>query len=166
MIIANTDTYDARSHQTIVPAIAVRAIAGRPKLSKARAYPLRGTGRSEPPCSTAWQVREEPAYYIPDLLPDKDRGAEPELFAAADAHSEGLREAMALLDEAENLVTVLMASMEHEGDSRAMQADAVLKIVRKKLTKAHTRIDRQHARHRNLFLAYFELKAPSEKGGK
>jgi hypothetical protein len=36
--------------------------------------------------------------------------------------------------------------------------------VRKKLRKAHTRIDRQDARHRNLFLAYFELKARSEKG--
>jgi hypothetical protein len=166
MIIANTATYDARSPQTIIPAIAPRAIAARPKRPAARAYPLRGTGRSEPPCSAAWQVREEPAYYIPDLLSDKDREAEPELFAAADAHSEGLRNAMALLDEAENLVAVLTASMEHEGDSRAMQAEAVLKIVRKKLAKAHSRIDRQNARHRNLFLAYFELKARSEKGGK
>jgi hypothetical protein len=165
MIIANTDTYDARSPQTIVPAIAARAIGGRPTRPEARANPLRGTGSSEPPCSTAWQVREEPAYYIPDLLSDKDRKTEPGLFAAADAHAEGLRDAMALLDEAENLVTVLTASMEHEGDSRAMQAEAVLKIVRKKLTKAHTRIDRQHTRHRNLFLAYFELKARSEKGG-
>jgi rubrerythrin len=71
---------------------------------------------------------------------------------------------MALLDDAENLLTVLLASMEQESDSRAMQAEAVLKIVRKKLRKAHTRIDRQDARHRNLFLAYFELKARSEKG--
>jgi hypothetical protein len=165
MVIANTDTYDARRPGTIIPGIAARAIAGRPKRPEGHTYSPGGDGRSEPPCSTAWQVREEPAYYIPDLLPDKDREAEPELFAAADAHSEGLREAMALLDEAENLVAVLMASTEHQGDSRAMQAEAVLKIVKKKLTKAHTRIDRQHARHRNLFLAYFALKARSEKGG-
>jgi hypothetical protein len=52
-----------------------------------------------------------------------------------------------------------MASVEHEGDSRAVQAEAVLKIVKSKLKGAHTRIDRQDARYRNLFLAYFEFKA-------
>jgi hypothetical protein len=72
---------------------------------------------------------------------------------------------MALLDDAENLVAVLMASMEHEGDSRAMQAEAVLKIVRKKLRKAHVRIDRQDARHQELLAAYFELKGRAEEGG-
>lgn len=65
---------------------------------------------------------------------------------------------MALIDDAENLLAVLVASTEEEADSRAMQADTVLKIVRKKLNKAHTRIDRQESRHRNLFVAYFELK--------
>jgi rubrerythrin len=44
-----------------------------------------------------------------------------------------------------------------------MQTEAVLKVVRKKLRKAHTRIDRQESRHRNLFLAYFELKARSDQ---
>jgi hypothetical protein len=72
---------------------------------------------------------------------------------------------MALLDDAENLVAVLMASVEHEGDSRAMQAEAVLKIVRKKLKKAHARIDRQDTRHQKLFVAYFELKGRAEEGG-
>jgi hypothetical protein len=73
---------------------------------------------------------------------DPDDAADPKLIEAADAHAKDLREAMALLDDAENLVAVLMASVEHEGDSRAMQAEAVLKIVRKKLRKAHVRIDR------------------------
>lgn len=70
---------------------------------------------------------------------------------------------MALLDDTENLLGVLLASIEYETDSRAMQAEAVLKIVKKKLKKAHVRIDRQEGEHRNLFLAYFELKARSEE---
>jgi hypothetical protein len=69
---------------------------------------------------------------------------------------------MALLDDAENLLAVLMAAIEDDGDSRAMQADAVLRVVRKKLRKAHTRIDRQDDRHRNLFLTYFALKEQSD----
>jgi rubrerythrin len=72
---------------------------------------------------------------------------------------------MALLDDAENLLAVLLASLEDEGDSRAMQAEAVLKVVRKKLNKAHVRIDRQERSHRNAFLAYFELKGPVEESG-
>jgi hypothetical protein len=44
-----------------------------------------------------------------------------------------------------------------------MQAEAVLKVVRKKLRKAHTRIDRQETHHRNLFLAYFALKAQPDQ---
>ena len=66
---------------------------------------------------------------------------------------------MALLDDAENLLGVLLALIEYESDSRAMQADAVLKIVKKKLKKAHIRIVWQESDHRNLFLAYFDLKA-------
>ena len=62
-------------------------------------------------------------------------------------------------------VAFLFASIEYESDSRAMQAEAVLKIVKKKL-KAHVRIDRQEGDHRNLFLAYFELKARLGKAAK
>jgi hypothetical protein len=58
---------------------------------------------------------------------------------------------------------MLMSAIEDDGDSRAMQAEAVLKVVRKKLRKAHIRIDLQETRHRNLFLAYFELKARSDR---
>jgi hypothetical protein len=60
---------------------------------------------------------------------------------------------MASLDDAENLVAVLMASVEYETDSRAMQVETVLKIVREKLREAHGRIDRQDARHQKLFAA-------------
>jgi hypothetical protein len=85
--------------------------------------------------------------------------------AAAAAETEEQREAMALLDDAENLLAVLLASLEQEGDSRAMQAEAVLKVVRKKLKNAHVRIDRQERSQRNIFLAYFELKPRAEEGG-
>ena len=111
------------------------------------------------------QVREEPEYYIPDLLFNEDYEPDPKLVEAGDAHSEDLRVAMASLDDAGNLTEVLMASVEQEGDSRAMQAEAVLKTVREKLRDAHIRIYRQDARHRNLFLAYFELKERAEAGG-
>jgi hypothetical protein len=37
--------------------------------------------------------------------------------------------------------------------------------VRKKLNKAHVRIDRQESSHRNVILAYFELKDRAEAGG-
>jgi hypothetical protein len=163
MIDANPVTYDACNPQTTIPAPAARAVAGRPKLAAVRAYSLPAADR--PAAAAGWQVREEPEYYIPDVRSDKDYEPDPELIEAADAHTEGQREAMALLDEAENLVAVLLASMGDEGDSRAMQAEAVLKVVKKKLKKAHVRIDRQDSRHRNLFVAYFELKGRAEEGG-
>jgi hypothetical protein len=163
MIIANPVTYDARNLQTTIPAMAARAVASRPQLAAVRAY-SRPAADAEA-AAAGWQVREEPEDYLPDRLSDPDEAADPELIEAADAHAKDLREAMALLDDAENLVAVLMASVEHEGDSRAMQAEAVLKIVRKKLRKAHVRIDRQDARHQELFAAYCELKGRAEEGG-
>jgi hypothetical protein len=162
MIDANPVSYDARNPQTTVPATAARAAAGRLKLTLARAYPRPVADRLA--AAAGWQVREEPEYYIPDLLSDRDHAPGPALIEAAEAETEEQREAMALLDDAENLLAVLLASLEDEGDSRAMQAEAVLKVVRKKLNKAHVRIDRQERSHRNVFLAYFELKERAEAG--
>ena len=163
MIEANPFTYDARNPQTTIPATAARAVAGRPKLAAARAYSL--TAADAEAAAADRQVREEPEYYIPDLLFNEDYEPDPKLVEAGDAHSEDLRVAMASLDDAGNLTEVLMASVEQEGDSRAMQAEAVLKTVREKLRDAHIRIYRQDARHRNLFFAYFELKERAEAGG-
>jgi hypothetical protein len=147
--------------------VAGRPVAGRTKHPEIRVYELPATCRPAPSPrfdpAAGWQVREEGEYYIPDLLKDDNYEPDPALYDAAAAHTESQREAMGLLDVAENLLAVLLASVEDEGDDRAMQAEAVLKIVKKKLTKAHTRIDRQEARHRNLFLAYFELKARLRK---
>jgi hypothetical protein len=161
MSIANSATCDTRRLPASFVAVAVRPVAGLTKQPGLGDYSPPGTCRTSarPRPAADWQVREEGEYYIPDLLTDEDYEPDPALSDAADAHTEAQREAMALLDDAENLLGVLLASIEYESDSRAMQADAVLKIVKKKLKKAHVRIDRQEGDHRNLFLAYFELKA-------
>jgi hypothetical protein len=166
MSIANSTTCDTPNRPAPLSAVAGRRDAGPTKHPGIRAYSLPATCRAASPHldpAAAWQVREEGEYYIPDLLKDRNYEPDPALYDAAYAHTEAQREAMALLDDAENLVAVLLASTEDVGDDRAMQAEAVLKIVKKKLKKAHIRIDRQEARHRNLFLAYFELKARLDK---
>jgi hypothetical protein len=159
MSIANSATCGT-PRRILLTAAAVRG-AGLTKDPGTRDYSLpstcRATSRLDP--SAGWQVCEAEQYYIPDLLTDEDYEPELALSDAADARTEAQREAMALLDDAENLLGVLLASIEYESDTRAMQAEAVLKIVKKKLKKAHARIDRQEGDHRNLFLAYFELKA-------
>jgi hypothetical protein len=167
MSIANSATCDTTRRQARLAAVAVRPAVGLTKHPGIHAYPLSTTCRAgfllrDP--AAAWQVREEQdEYEIPDLLKDEDYEPEPVLYDAAYEHTEAQREAMALIDDAENLLAVLLDAIEDDGDSRAMQVEAVLKVVRKKLDKAHTRIDRQESRHRNLFLAYFELKAQSDQ---
>lgn len=160
MISTNPVTYDARNPQTTILAVSARPVTGRPKLAAVRAYSRPAVGAEA--VAAGRQLREDPEDYLSDRLPDPDDAADPELIEAADAHTKGLRDAMALLDDVENLVAVLMASAEYESDSRAMQAETVLKIVRRKLRKAHGRIDRQDARHRKLFAAHFELKRREE----
>lgn len=163
MINANPATCNARNPQTTIPTLAARAFAGRPKLASARAYSQSVVDAQA--AAAGWQVREEPEDYRPDRLSDPDDAAVPELIEVVDAHAKDLREAMALLDDAENLVAVLMASVEYETDSRAMQAETVLQIVREKLREAHGRIDRQDKQHQKLFVAYFELKGRFEQSG-
>jgi hypothetical protein len=167
MSIANPATCETPRRATRLVAVATRSAAGLTKRPGIRAYSLptacRETSSQSDP-APGWQVLEkEGEYDIPDPTEDENYEPDPELFDAADAQTEAQREAMALLDDAENLLSVLLASMEQESDSRAMQAEAVLKVVRRKLKKAHTRIDRQESRHRNLILAYFELKAQSDQ---
>jgi multidrug resistance efflux pump len=148
-------------------AVATRAAAGLTKRPGIRAYSLPTachaiSSHGDP--APGWQVREEQGEYdIPDPMEDEHFEPDRELFHAANAYTEEQREAMALLDEAENLLAVLMAAVENDADSRAAQVEAVLNVARKKLSKAHVRIDRQDGRHRDLFLAYFALKAQSDQ---
>ena len=108
------------------------------------------------------QVREEAGSYVPDLLSDPDYEPRPGTCAAAEAHARRLRRAECLIDEATLLTEVLRSAMGDASDARAMQVDAVTRIIGKKLRKARADIDRQDTRDLNLFLAYAELKARTE----
>lgn len=160
----NTATYDVHDSRAPAAGMTLAAACRTPKRSAHRAYPvIAGAPGSFPSSVAEWQVREDKASYIPDFLSDED--FDPELHAAADEHAKHLRKAQAYLDEVYNLVGVLLASLGDEGDSRSMQAETMLKIIERKLDKAHDRIDRHDRRHTNLFHAYFDLKQQVEEGG-
>jgi hypothetical protein len=111
------------------------------------------------------QLREDPEFYIPDYIGGYPDGMPPDLYAAADDHARDLRKAEKHLDDAYNLAGVLRASLQEAGDSRALQADTVLKIIEKLLTKAHRCIDRHDTRFMNLFMAYFDSKEEGSAPG-
>lgn len=167
MSIADSAVCDILRRRTRLAIVATRPAAEPKARPGLRTYPFltacRPTSSDESPMPS-WQIREERGEYVtPDQSEDENDERGPEVFDAAAAHTEEQREAMCLLDDAENLLAVLMAAIEDDGDSRAMQAETVLKVVREKLREAHTRINRQESHYRNLFLAYFELKARSER---
>ncbi len=105
-----------------------------------------------------WAVREDEGFYVPELLTDPEYDADPEVHAAFEEQAVHLREAEGLVGDARNLVELMLAANEYETDSRAMQADAALRVIEEKLKEAFERVDRGRARYLNLFLAYFELK--------
>jgi hypothetical protein len=110
----------------------------------------------------AWQVREDRESYMPDFLSLKLSEISPELRDAADKDARHLRRAQRNLEQAINLVGVLLSSLEDVGDSRAMQAETALKVIEQKLDKALTRLDKHATRHSKLYFAYFELKENAE----
>ena len=109
------------------------------------------------------QVREDEEFYIPDRLSDKEYDANPKAYAAFTKHAKHLHKTERLLDDAWNLVRLMQASLGDEGDDRAMQSEAGLKAIEKKLSKAHNQIDRLHTRYTNLFFAYFDLKEKTDE---
>lgn len=111
---------------------------------------------------TARRLREDGDFYIPDFVSGDPYKARPKVYSAANDHAVDLRRAEQHLDDVLNLARVLRASVQGEDDGRAMQAETVLKIIEKKLKKAHNCIDRHDARHLNLFMAYFDLKDGSD----
>ena len=137
-------------------------------ISTRTVYPLDSLGKStNPPVFDPHadrQVREAKGYYIPDLLSDAEYDASPKAYAEFDDHAKHLHKADGLLDEAWNLVRLMLAALGDEGDSRAMQTEAGLKVIEKKLSKAHTRIDMHHTRYTNLFFAYFDVKDKTDRG--
>jgi hypothetical protein len=111
------------------------------------------------------QVREERRYYIPDYLRSRRAKSHDDLYSAADDHADDLREAERCLDDALNLARTLRAAFEEAGDSRAMQADTVLKLIEQLLDKASVAIDRHDTRFMNLFMAYFDRGDGSRRSG-
>jgi len=107
------------------------------------------------------RIREDGDFYIPDFMSADPFKSRPKVYSAANDHAGNLRKAQQQLDDVLNLARVLRASVQGEDDGRAMQADTVLKIIERKLSKAHASIDRHDARHLNLFMAYFDLKESS-----
>lgn len=103
-------------------------------------------------------VREDDEYYIPDFITSDPCRSRPRVYSAANEHAGDLRDAEQRLEDVLNLARVLRCAVQGDGDSRAMQADTVLKIIDRKLCSAHRLIDRHDARHLNLFMAYFDLK--------
>jgi hypothetical protein len=150
MIIANTAnaaTHDAASHPTTFPAMAVRPAAALPTLSSNRAGSLTGTGRPASPHFAyvpGLKVREEGEHYLPDLprrADDEEYEADPERSDAARAHTGNVRRALALLDDAINLVGVLLAAVEQDADTRGGQARTVLEMAVECIHEAHRCVD-------------------------
>jgi len=137
------------------------------KNSTRTVYPLYAANKSANPSLLDRypdrEVREDKGFYLPDRLSDADYDANPKAYAAFEQHAKHLHKAEGLLDDAWNLARLMLAALGDEGDDRAMQTESGLKVIEKKLSKAHNRIDRLHTQYTNLFLAYFDLKQKSDE---
>ena len=99
---------------------------------------------------------EFPRYRIRE-----DRGdynADPEAHDSAADSADYLYKAQGQIGDAMNLAGLLLASLEDQGDRRAMQIHTVVTVIEEKLTKAYNRLDRHEANHTKLLLAYTNLK--------
>jgi hypothetical protein len=113
--------------------------------------------------ATARLLRENGERYTTDPVGDEDDAASPSLSDAASVHTLHAREAQALLDDAVNLVGLLLDAVEQDGDTRAEQARTVLGMAVECLHGAHRAIDEQESRDHELYLAYARLKAAMEE---
>ena len=107
---------------------------------------------------TLFQVKEDPAPYTAQLPAGKHYNDNPAAHPTAVDPAKHLLKAERLLDEALNLAGLMLRSLDDECDSRAMQTEMALKIIEKKLGKAHTRIDRHRRDHTELYLNYLDLR--------
>ena len=103
-----------------------------------------------------FQVNEDPPSYTPQLPTGKRDNDHPQTCSTAGL-AKHLFKAERLLDEALNLAGLMLASFDDEGDGRAMQTETALKIIEKKLSKAHTRIDRHRRNYTELCLNHLDL---------
>jgi hypothetical protein len=81
----------------------------------------------------------------------EDRGDYDPYDAAAD-HAKHLYEAQALVGDALNLAGLLLASLEDQGDARAMQVSTAVAVIEDKLKAAYNQLDEHEACHARLFV--------------
>lgn len=90
-------TYDGPGRRTLSPAMAVPAAhpARGHSIRRAQARQSDGTGldRPSPWAAAAWQVREDQAFYVPDVMSDRSWKTDAELYHAANEHARHLRRA-------------------------------------------------------------------------
>lgn len=149
----------------------LRMVSGRIGHERGKIVPGRGHGPLNSAASHAFsmanarrRVREDGSFYVPDVLSDKRIDFHPGAYTAAADHARHLGKAERLLDEAQNLVKLMLASIGDLGDGRAMQSQIGLKVIEKKLSKVHAQIDKHDTRHTNLFFAYLDLKGKADFG--
>src|SRR5690606_2744854 len=123
----DTATYDAASRPTTFPAMAVRPAAALPTLLSNRACSPTGIGRSASPHFAyvpGLKVGKRESTTSP-ICPDglTTRSTRPTLICPIPpGRTPGRRRALALLDDAINLVGVLLAAVEQDADTRGAQA--------------------------------------------
>ncbi len=100
---------------------------------------------------TNYRIQEERGIY--------DAGAD----AAAAKHARHLLTAQGLVGDALNLAGLLLTALHDQGDRRAMQIEAAVRVIEKKLQKACNRLDKHDARHEKLFSAYRDLESASTR---
>ena len=156
------------------PCLALVATAAEPDTQESSA------GRCDDPRDTAehtvnypfaetavnWHVREDRHFEIPDLLSDTHYDVDPQTRAAAKDHASDLLKTERKLDEALNLVGLMLAAIGDLSDARAMQTETGLNAVEKKLRSARVCLDKHDTRHLNLFLAYVDLRKSSGESEK
>jgi hypothetical protein len=113
--------------------------------------------------ATAPLLREDGERYTADPGAREDQATSPSLSDAADLHTRHVRDAQALLDDAVNLVGLLLDAVEQDSDTRAEQARTVLGMAVECLHGAHRAIVEQETRDRELYLAYSTLDATGEE---
>ena len=113
--------------------------------------------------AAARMLRENGERYSADPAGDEDDAAGASMSDAAELHTRHARDAQALLDDAVNLIGVMLDAIEHDGDTRAEQARTVLGMAVECLHGAHRAIEEQESRDEALYLAYAGLKAAVEQ---
>ena len=89
---------------------------------------------------------------------------EPDTLSAEHFDNDALRDTEGLLDEALNLVGLMLAAVENESDSRAMQTEAGLRAVERRLRTARIRVDEHDSCYEQLLSVYCGLKEATERG--